>query len=254
MITGGKEMYRIKKEILNISLLALFILFLNTQLASAYPISPIDFSAPPISPTNPSAVFEYFSADDPAIKMGELTVNEFYINDTSYIYELVLDPADDTAHDISYFTISGIKGFSDQAGYSYEDAKNAIGYNYAGLYSNDLTQIAGEDFFNVTYASLFQTLSFEIGTNLTSDDPTQSQLKWPPISSIGNEVKKVSFFFESSTSQDLYNLNYKIVNGETIILPAPIPEPGTMMLLLTGIGCITGMRFKNIFRSKNRAN
>lgn len=74
-------------------------------------------------------------------------------------------------------------------------------------------------------------------------------------SSSGNII---SFYFESvyAPGQNYYfitNGSIKYTNNygpdpeSSFIPPSPVPEPGTMMLVLTGLGCISGMRLKKTF-------
>lgn len=167
--------------------------------------------------------------------MGDLTSSVFYsyIMDT-FLYKLVVDPGI-YIQDISFFnTVFRVEGFNPSThryGYSARDAEKATGV---------------ADAFFISYSPINGQLKFEI-------DSPQANWAGPDYDAL-----PITFFFESSYAPG--KSTYGLLASEPGItenfgpVTTPVPEPGTIMLLLTGLGCITGMRFREILNPRNKSN
>ena len=176
-----------------------------------------------------TSTFSYYDTDlGRVIESGGLDVNVFFNYSTEiFLYEFSIDPSG--TNNISLVSAIVYGDYSDssslRAGYSYLDA-GSIGF---------ITSYSANPYGSINF-------------NLNSGT-------W---SSGGNTI---TFYFESLFAPELTELAYSITNSEIKVssnyspnpnASLPVPEPSTMMLLFTGFGCLTGVRFRNLFNTKKR--
>ena len=162
--------------------------------------------------------------------MGTLTASVYYSNDKdTYLYKLILDPAVYIQDIFSFSTAFKVNGFD----------QNVQRYGYNSVEANTATGVA--DAFSISYSPVSGQLKFKID-NTTAE--------W---SGSDNDALPITFFFESTYAPGLNT--YGIINSyepgitqNYAPVTAPVPEPGTIMLMLAGFTCLTGIKLINIFK------
>ena len=223
MIFSSAKNYFILKMFLKRFLLSVFICLLfsnaaNALLVEPYTDSTLDGYEILDGYTNNTSYFPHGSSN------ASLTTNVYYNTSTQiFLYDLTVNPADGQ-------NISTVEApVSD------------------GLYFDNNLK-AGHDSsldFSIGWIPVQHTISFSLPDD--PEDPDDDD-PWKGTDGIDDIVR---FYFESIYAPGLGN--YYIHNGEAKYAEnyapdpdasLPVPEPGTLILLLTGFGCLTGAKFR----------
>jgi PEP-CTERM motif len=173
--------------------------------AAAIPIVPQDFDAIQVdigaSIINGADLFNV--AAPPPLTMGLLTSDVFF-NGELYTYVSRVTPS---VQDVSHLnTAFSVKGFTGSAGWSFGEAATAGGTG------------TGLDFFTATFGDRIHWLAVDrgLGENWDAGEP-------------------ITFFFRSTAPPTIGD--YNLLNGEAGTAEGfqPVPEPGTLMLVGTGL-------------------
>ncbi|MET0215791.1 MAG: PEP-CTERM sorting domain-containing protein [Vicinamibacterales bacterium] len=200
--------------------LGLAMSLLVTQQASAIPVSNLDglILGAPIAP---SLVDEFTVAAPPPPTMGEITNNVFFDPMTS-LYTYVHTVTPDLINNLRFNSAGAGAGFTGVAGWSFTEAGAAGGTGT----STDL-----------------------------SIDNIDGQLNWNIEEVMGSKAwwdssEPITFFFVSTKPPGIGDYNLSAGEVGTAQSYAPVPEPGSIALLGSGIvGLYAAMRRRRSLRA-----
>jgi PEP-CTERM motif len=201
--------------------LGLTMSLLVTQQASAIPVH--DFDLLILNPPSivPSLVDAFTVAAPPPPTMGEIE-NNVYFDDLTGLYTYVHTVTPDLANNLLFNSQGAVAGFTGVAGWSFSEAGLAGGTG--------------------------------TGTDLTIDS-IDGQLNWNIEEVLGSKAwwdmnEPITFFFVSTKPPGIGDYNLSSTEVGTAQSYAPVPEPGSIALLGSGIvGLYAAMRRRRSLRA-----